>query len=134
MKKINKKLILIKEEFKFLKGYIKSLMNTNSAERKNAEQLAKEFKNGPVLVNKNDFPKDGICINSNVTIEDKSTGRLFKFKIVLPDQANLNLGKVSIFAPMGTAVIGYRKGESISWQMPAGKKDFKIVEVTNVEV
>ncbi|HRG51753.1 MAG TPA: GreA/GreB family elongation factor [Bacteroidia bacterium] len=134
MKKVNKKLILIKEEFNFLKGYIKSMMNTNSAERESVEQLAKEFKNMPVLVNKVDFPKDGICINSDVTIEDKSTGRQFQFKIVLPGQANLSLGKVSIFAPMGTAVIGYRKGESISWQMPVGKKDFKIVDVINPEI
>ena len=87
-----------------------------------------------MLVNKSDFPKDGICINSDVTIEDKTTGRLFKFKIVLPGQANLGLGMVSIFAPMGTAVIGYRKGESISWQMPAGKKYFKIVDVINAEI
>lgn len=131
MKKENKKLILIKEEFNFLSGYIRSTMKSNSVERKNAEQLAKEFKNAPVLVEKADFPEDGICINSNVTIEDKSTGRHFQFQIVLPGQANLSIGKVSVFAPLGTAVIGYRKGESISWQMPAGKKDFKIVEVSN---
>lgn len=110
MKKVNKKFILIKEEFNFLKGYIKSLMNTSSTGRKNAEQLPKEFKNLLVLVNKVNFPNDAICINSNVTIEDKSTGRQFKFKIVSPGEANINEGKDSIFAPMGTDVIGYRKG------------------------
>ncbi len=134
MKRVNKKLILIKEEFDLLKGYINSLMKTNSAERKSAEQLAKEFNNAPVLVNKTDFPEDGICINSNVTIEDISNGRQYKFKIVLPGEANLSKGKVSIFAPIGTAVIGYRKGEAVTWQMPAGQKDFKIVDVMNAAI
>ena len=131
MNKKRKKLILIKEDFNLLKGYIRSIMNSKSAEAKNAEQLAAEFSNTPLVVEKAEFPGDAVRINSQVTVEDKATGKHFKFKIVLPAQANLALGMISIFAPLGTAAIGYSKGESISWQMPAGKKEFTIVDVIN---
>ncbi len=131
MKQKKNKLILIKDEFELLKGYIRSILNTKSTEAKNAEQLAKEFANMPELVDKEAFPADAVRINSQVTVQEKTTGKRFNFKIVLPSQANLSAGRISVFAPIGTAAIGYRKGASITWQMPAGTKEFTIVEVVN---
>jgi regulator of nucleoside diphosphate kinase len=50
---------------------------------------------------------------------------------VTPDKANIKEQKISIFAPIGTALIGFRRGQKINWQVPAGKKTFTIVEVSN---
>ncbi|WP_315818658.1 GreA/GreB family elongation factor [Paraflavitalea speifideaquila] len=39
--------------------------------------------------------------------------------------------KVSVVAPVGAALIGFRQGQKVSWQVPAGKKTFTILEVIN---
>jgi len=56
---------------------------------------------------------------------------MLELMLVLPEKADLGSGKVSVMAPIGVALLGYRQGEEISWQVPAGKKRFKIVEVRN---
>ncbi|MBY0543344.1 MAG: GreA/GreB family elongation factor, partial [Sphingobacteriaceae bacterium] len=41
--------------------------------------------------------------------------------------------KVSIFAPISIALLGYQTGDLIEWEMPDGIKEFKILEVTRLE-
>jgi regulator of nucleoside diphosphate kinase len=50
---------------------------------------------------------------------------------VTPDKADIKEKKVSVMAPLGTALIGFKKGQRVKWQMPAGKKTFTILEVIN---
>ena len=53
--------------------------------------------------------------------------------IVLPDKADIKERKISILSPIGTALIGFRQGENIRWQVPSGKKTFTILEVNNAK-
>lgn len=131
MQKIKNKLILLNEDYNMLKAYIKSMVSAKFIDKNNLVQLEKELLKGPVLVDKTDFPEDGVCLNSEFTVQDQSTGRKLQLKLVLPAQANLGLGRISVFAPMGTALIGYRKGQLVKWQMPGGRKEFLIVDVLN---
>lgn len=112
-----------------LKAYIRSMLSAKSVEKNNIAQLEKELSDGPVVVDKTNFPGDAVCLNSQVTVQDESTKRRLQLKLVLPSQANVGLGKISVFAPMGTALIGYRKGQLVKWQMPGGKKELLIVDV-----
>ncbi|MES2004475.1 MAG: GreA/GreB family elongation factor [Bacteroidota bacterium] len=131
MKEIKNKLILLHEDYTMLKAYIRSMVSTKSTESNSLVQLEKELLKDPVLVDKTNFPEDGVCLNSEVTVQDNSTGRKLQVKLVLPEQANLRLGRISVFAPMGTALIGYRKGQLVKWQMPGGRKELLILDVLN---
>jgi regulator of nucleoside diphosphate kinase len=51
--------------------------------------------------------------------------------IVTPDKADIKKRKISIMAPLGTALIGFRQGQKVNWQVPSGKKTFTIMEVIN---
>ena len=42
--------------------------------------------------------------------------------------------KVSVLAPIGTALIGFKKDQTVSWNVPSGKKDFKIMNVINENI
>jgi regulator of nucleoside diphosphate kinase len=129
MQEIKNKLILLNEDYNMLKAYIRSMLNAKPVEKNNIAQLEKELSAGPIVVDKIDFPEDVVCLHSEVTVQDKSTRRKLHLKLVLPSQANLELGKISVFAPMGTALIGYRKGQLVKWHMPGGKKELLIVDV-----
>ncbi|WP_276503647.1 GreA/GreB family elongation factor [Terrimonas pollutisoli] len=131
MKAVKDKLILIKRDYDLLVKYIFSRMTPMSAENKNAEQLYKELEDAKIHENEKDIPLDVIRSNSLVEVEEESTGRKLKFRLVQPGHTNLTNGELSLFAPLGIALIGYRKGSKINWEMPAGDKTFHIKDVIN---
>lgn len=134
MKKINNNLILKKHDYDLLLKYVYSRLNPLSSDYKNAEQLYEELKIAEVYDNSDSIPGDVIRVNSMVEVEEQHTKRLLKFRIVLPAQANLGKHRLSVFAPLSIALIGYRKGQKISWEMPSGEKVFLIKQVTNEEL
>ena len=81
--------------------------------------------------------KDGVVdqsivrMNSQVTIEDVKSKQQMKVQIVMPSQANLKEGKVSILAPLCVAIIGFKENEEVEWQLPSGIKTLKIITVIN---
>ena len=70
--------------------------------------LATELKRA-IIVNKDAFPQHGIRLNSQVSVLDIDTQRVFEFMIVMPENADIKQNKISVLAPMGAALIGFRK-------------------------
>ncbi len=83
------------------------------------------------IVKKDKFPAHAIRINSKVQILDEETGASRDLCIVMPRDANIKENKISITSPIGAALIGFRSGETVQWEVPAGLKRFKITEVHN---
>ncbi|HET8828785.1 MAG TPA: GreA/GreB family elongation factor [Pelobium sp.] len=94
----------------------------------NNEKLANELKNAKV-VKVQDIPAKAIILNSIVEIEETVSNKKFHFQIVLPNEANIKDNKISIFTPMGIALIGYLEGTFVEWEMPNGVQKFKILKV-----
>ena len=111
---------------------IHDLIKNQSAiqQTKEIRFLAEELKRAKV-VKDNKIGADVVQLNSFVQVQDQGNNNIMDFHIVLPSQANLNEKKISILAPLGIALIGFKKGQVVEWQMPAGKKSLKIVEVEN---
>jgi len=99
-------------------------------EKENFSKLYEELKKAQIVDAEN-FPGDIVRLNSTVVIKDLKTKRDMTITIVLPQKADIKQKKVSVLAPIGTALIGFRKGQTVSWQVPSGKKDFMIMEVRN---
>ncbi len=97
---------------------------------KETRQLAEELKKMKVLASEF-LPKGLVGINSDVSIMELSSGKKMNFKITLPSFANLKEKKISIFAPVSIALLGFRKGDLIEWHMPGGLKKSKITNVKN---
>jgi regulator of nucleoside diphosphate kinase len=51
--------------------------------------------------------------------------------VVIPEQANIKEKKISVMAPIGTALLGFRQGEQVAWDVPSGRKTFTIMQVIN---
>ncbi len=68
-------------------------------------------------------------MNSKVALSDIDTSEEMTYTIVFPKDANIDEGKISVLAPMGTAMLGYRVGDIIEWQVPAGKRRIKIEKI-----
>lgn len=122
------KIILSESDYLLLTGYIRN--NSGALSSYTLSKLNKEIDNAKV-VKPEELPKDVISLNSSVQICEIAQKRTMKVQLVLPIHANMSEGKISIFAPLGTALIGYRKGDVVEWEVPAGVKKFEILEVKN---
>jgi regulator of nucleoside diphosphate kinase len=131
MKELKEKLILLKSDYELLLTYIFSKLSPISGDYRNAEQLYEELKQAEVHENAQDVPADVVRINSMVEVEELETQRRQRFQIVVPAQASQSSRKLSVFAPLSIALIGYRSGRQVSWQMASGKKLFMIRDVVN---
>ncbi len=119
-----KSLSLSKSDFKLLKEHLeKSNMSTYNKEKLQAELIA------ATIYSEEELPSDVVCLKSEARIANVKTGKEFTFKLVMPEEANIKIQKVSVFAPIGIALFGYRTGDSINWEMPDGIQEFKILEV-----
>lgn len=81
------------------------------------------------VVEPTEIPQDTITMNSRVRIQDPETGTCREYTLVFPQDADPAERKVSILAPLGTALIGYRVGDIIDFKAPAGVRRMKVVEI-----
>lgn len=70
-----------------------------------------------------------ITMNSTVRLKDLDTGDEKIYTLVFPGDAKRISGAVSVVAPIGTALIGYREGDVIEWDVPVGTRRLKVLEV-----
>jgi regulator of nucleoside diphosphate kinase len=131
MQKTNKKLLLTKNDYNTIMSYIRKGLSAITFNRKDAEELERELKNAK-LVNREDLPADVVRLNSTVVIREEKENKLLELTLVTPEKANIKQRLISIMSPIGTALIGFRKGQQVKWKVPAGKKTFTILDVQNL--
>lgn len=76
------------------------------------------------------LPADIVAMGSRVRFEDLYSGETEEYLLTYPDQADIGEGRLSILAPVGTALIGYREGDIVDWPTPGGIRRLKIHGVT----
>jgi len=92
------------------------------------EELEQELLKAEI-VDSTGIPPDVVTMNSKVSLQDLDSGEQLQYTLVFPGDADLNLGKISILAPIGTALFGYRTGDRISWSVPGGVRKLKIKKI-----
>lgn len=93
-------------------------------------QLMEELNKADVVTDKK-LGSDVIKLNSFFEAEDLATKKTWKLMLTLPAEANLKEQKISVFSPLGVALIGFKKGMTIQWALPGGMKNIRIVDVVN---
>jgi regulator of nucleoside diphosphate kinase len=81
------------------------------------------------IVASSGIPKDVITMNSQVCLIDQHTQKEEILILVFPQEANISQGKISVLAPIGTAMLGYRVGEVFRWKVPAGERKLKVKKI-----
>jgi regulator of nucleoside diphosphate kinase len=76
-----------------------------------------------------EIPDDVVTMNSQARIRDLMSNEEMVFTLVFPDEADYERGSLSVLAPIGMALLGYRAGETVEWKVPAGVRKLKIEQV-----
>lgn len=99
--------------------------NASSALQKLRAELDRAVVIDPAAV-----PAGIVTMDSTVEFEDLGTGEVESYTITFPDRANVEFKRLSILAPIGTALIGCRVGDVVRWSTPGGERQLKVRRVT----
>jgi regulator of nucleoside diphosphate kinase len=92
------------------------------------KELAEEMEKASV-VNPNQIPADVITLNSTARLVDQETNEEMVYTLVFPEDADISQGKISVLAPIGTAMLGYKTGDVFEWDTPGGKRTILVKEI-----
>ena len=123
----DKRLVITEADFDRLKHLVESpRFRTTHAMLLTA--LGEELERGTVVA-PGRVPKGVVTMHSRVRIRDVHEDEVETFTLVYPDEADINEGKLSVLAPLGTALLGTRVGDVVDFDAPAGTRRLKIERV-----
>ena len=97
-------------------------------DKENLAELEQELMRAEIVSPK-EIPQDVITMNSTVRLKDLDTEKEMIYTVVFPSDADVAQNKISVLAPIGTALIGYRVGDIITWKVPAGLRKLRVEEI-----
>jgi regulator of nucleoside diphosphate kinase len=88
-----------------------------------------ELARAQVIVSR-DVPPTLVTMNSRIVFENGSTSRRREVTLVYPRDASATQGRISVFSPVGAALLGLSVGQEIDWELPNGRAArFRIAEI-----
>jgi transcription elongation factor GreA len=153
-----KEIVLTKEGYQALKKEIEQLSTTRRREVAERIKTAREFgdiaenaeydsaKNEQAMleariakleerlaaarvIEKRDISKDVVSVGSTVRLRDVDAKQTVEYRIVGSAEANPAALKLSNESPVGKAILGRKKGETVEVTTPRGSMKYKILEI-----
>lgn len=124
----NKRIYITKDDARQLRKLLDVDQGMNHFEQTNLQELETELNRGR-LVDPGDMPQDVITMNSTVHLLDLDTEEEMICTLVYPDDADIDQNKISVLAPVGTAMLGHGVGDTFEWKVPAGLRRLKVEEI-----
>jgi regulator of nucleoside diphosphate kinase len=81
------------------------------------------------IVKPREIPPTVVTMNSTIALVDMDTNEEEIYTLVFPEDADISKGKISILAPIGTAMLGYEIGDVFEWEVPAGKRRLRVERI-----
>jgi len=70
-----------------------------------------------------------VTMNTRALIQLNDEEEAVEVSLVYPNEADMANMKLSVFSPVGTAILGYSEGDRISWNVPTGTIDIHIRKI-----
>ena len=126
--KIATSIYITELDYDRLNGLIDRTRERNDVDKEYLNTLEAELERAEI-VDAKDIPADVITMRSKVRLKDLASGDSNTYSLVFPTEADFAEGKISVLAPIGTAILGYRRGDTIEWQVPSGLRRLKVEEI-----
>ena len=91
-------------------------------------ELQFKLANADVII-PDDLPKDRAVFGSKVLLENIDTGGEVAYRLVGPDESDIDKGRISVSSPLGRAILGKKPGDELSIEVPGGKRTYELVEI-----
>jgi regulator of nucleoside diphosphate kinase len=97
-------------------------------DKENLAELEQELLRAEI-VSPREIPDDVITMNATVRLRDLATKKELTYTLVFPSDADAAQNRISVLAPIGTALIGYRVGDVITWKVPGGLRKLRVEKI-----
>lgn len=118
---------ITRDDYSKLRLLVTTALHSNASA---ALQKLREELDRASVIDSAAIPSGVVTMESTVKFEDLGTSEVEEYTITFPDRADVEKKRLSILAPIGTALIGYRVGDLVSWSTPGGVRQLKIRRVT----
>jgi regulator of nucleoside diphosphate kinase len=124
----HRKLYVTRRDYQRLTNMLEEALARNSRDSAFLKELAHELALAEAVEPKN-VPPDVVTMNSRVILKDVESGEQMDYTLVFPELADIEQGRLSVVSPIGTAILGYAKGDTLSWQTPGGPRKLRILDI-----
>lgn len=123
-----RQIIISKEDHQRLENLFASEFAAAFSDKPYLQSLRGEL-NIAKVVKPEKLPPNVVTMNSTVRLRQLRSKEVETYTLVYPEDADIAKGKLSVLAPIGTAILGYRVGDRVEWEVPSGQIRFKIEEL-----
>jgi regulator of nucleoside diphosphate kinase len=122
---MREQILITREDKQRLQRVLPRLAGGEYADREDLLSLAEEIERATEIDPK-EMPADVVTLNSTARVRDLESGELQTYTVVMPGEADYASGRISVLAPLGTALLGFRVGDEIEWEVPRGVRRLRI--------
>ena len=115
-------------DYNRLSALIEKTREGNGVDRQYLNKLEAELDRAEI-VDAKAIPANVITMRSTVRLKDLVSGEENTYSLVFPTEADFSQGKISVLAPIGTAILGYKSGDTIEWRVPSGLRRLKVDKI-----
>jgi regulator of nucleoside diphosphate kinase len=108
-----------------LRGLVGARSDASLRDQAHLRELKSELERA-LVVDAAHVPADVITMDTRVQLLDLSSGERKEYVLVHPADSDVSANRISVLAPLGTALLGYRVGDEVEWEMPGGLRRLRI--------
>lgn len=123
-----KSIVITESDYARLRRLIESSRRFRPRDAQHLDALEQELERA-TIARAEEVPDDLVTMNSRVRVENLDNGHVYAYQIVFPKDADLATNRISVLAPIGTALLGYGAGTTVEWQVPSGMRRLRILDV-----
>lgn len=123
-----RKILITDRDMQRLRELLRVTSDPYGKDRPYLEVLRTELDRAKVVAADN-IDADVVTMNSTVRVRDPENGRSTALTLVFPENADPQADRISVIAPLGAALLGYRVGDRVSFRVPTGLRTCEILEV-----
>ncbi len=128
-----RKILITRSDMSRLRRLLESALNFLRRDRPYLETLERELNQARVVPTE-EIPQNIVVLNSRVRIRDLKTGQQMVYTLVFPRDSYAGEDRLSVLAPIGTAILGQRLGDVVECSVPASVRKLRIEEVEVEEI
>lgn len=84
------------------------------------------------MVNLDRIPRDKVGLGSTVHVTQEDTGEEKVYEIVVPEDSDPTIGRISPSSPIGKCLLGGEEGDTVEVRVPSGTREYEITRLVTI--
>jgi regulator of nucleoside diphosphate kinase len=118
-------IVVTESDERKLRGLLRGQSEESMRDRTHLQELQSELERALVL-RAEEVPTDVITMHSRIRVLDLVSRRQSNYTLVFPLESDISARRISVLAPLGTALLGFREGDEVEWMMPGGMRRLRV--------